>query len=308
MPEETPVPSGGLFDKLAGKAKQAVGRMAGNQDLAEEGSLQTQKAETAIEATRLQAEADQAEREAELAAERERNQVEQARVEAELAERERTEQIAGEERAAKADVAELDARKQEAAAAQERAERDALERKEVDAVAERIDGAQQAAEIDAEARQAEAVADALAAAQREPRSADHRRMTMDIDQIRRDALSLWLRGIRLPLTVAEATVKRGQDTTSWPPALAFEKTEAAIKAFVGGIVRDDTLIGAANLQRAEVAQREEALAKRAEAEATRAEVVARSEGHGGRPRGGPPADGGDRRAARAAARGRPSQG
>ena len=107
MPEETPVPSGGLFDKLARKAKQAVGRIAGNHDLAEEGSLQAQKANTAIEVTRLQAEADQAEREPEVAAERERNQVEQARVEAEIAERGRTEQIAGEERAAKADVAEL---------------------------------------------------------------------------------------------------------------------------------------------------------------------------------------------------------
>jgi hypothetical protein len=97
-------------------------------------------------------------------------------------------------------------------------------------------------------------------------------MTMDIDQIRRDALSLWLRGIRLPLTVVEATVRRGQDTTSWPPALAFEKTEVALQAFVGGLVHDDTLLGAANLQRAEVARREEALAKRAQAEATRAEV------------------------------------
>lgn len=96
---------------------------------------------------------------------------------------------------------------------------------------------------------------------------------MHIDQIRRDTLSLWLRGIRLPLTVAEATVKRGQDTTSWPPTLAFAKAEVAVKTFVGGLVHDDTLIGAANLQRAEVAQREGALAKRAEAEATRAEVA-----------------------------------
>ena len=46
---------------------------------------------------------------------------------------------------------------------------------------------------------------------------------MDIDQIRRDAFSLWLRGIRLPLTAAEATVKRGQDATSWQPALAFRR-------------------------------------------------------------------------------------
>ena len=105
---------------------------------------------------------------------------------------------------------------------------------------------------------------------------------MDIDQIRRDALSLWLRGLRLPLTVAEATVKRGQDTTSWPPTLAYEKAEGAIRAFVGGLVRDDTMIGGANLQLAEVVQREEALAKRAEADATRAEVAREAEAEAAR--------------------------
>lgn len=162
---DTPTTSGGLFDKLAGKAKQALSKVTGNDDLAEEGSLQVQKAETAVEAARLQAEADQADREAELAAERERNQVEQARVEADLAERDRADQIARGEQAAKAEVAQHDARKHEAAAAKDRAEASALEREEVDALADRIDGTQEAAEIDAEARQAENVAEVLAAAQ-----------------------------------------------------------------------------------------------------------------------------------------------
>lgn len=95
---------------------------------------------------------------------------------------------------------------------------------------------------------------------------------MDIDQIRRDALSLWLRGIRLPLTFAEVSVKRGQDTTDWAPTLAFEKAEVAINSFVGTRMHDQTLIGLANLQRAELTHRQEGLAKRAEAQATRAEV------------------------------------
>ena len=95
---------------------------------------------------------------------------------------------------------------------------------------------------------------------------------MDIEEIRRDALSLWLRSVRIPLTIAEAGLKRGQDTTGWGPTLAFEKAEAAIKSFVGTLVHDHTLVASANLQRAEVVHRQEALAKRADAAGTRADV------------------------------------
>ena len=95
---------------------------------------------------------------------------------------------------------------------------------------------------------------------------------MDIAKIRRDALALWLQGLRLPLTATEAVLKPGGDTTSWPPAIAFEKVEVAIKEAVGTVLRDDTLVGMARLQRAAVTQREEALAKRADAAVTRAEA------------------------------------
>ena len=87
MPETTPTPDGGVFDKLVGKAKEAVGNLLGNDDLAEEGSLQREKADAAEEAARRQAAAEQAEREAALAAEQEENRIEQRRVQAELAER-----------------------------------------------------------------------------------------------------------------------------------------------------------------------------------------------------------------------------
>jgi hypothetical protein len=95
-------------------------------------------------------------------------------------------------------------------------------------------------------------------------------MTMDIDQIRRDALALWLRGVRLPLTAVEAVTK--QDPATWLPALAFADGEATVKRFVGRITGDDVLVGTANLQRAEVLQRREALALHADAEATRTEA------------------------------------
>jgi hypothetical protein len=97
-------------------------------------------------------------------------------------------------------------------------------------------------------------------------------MIMDTKQIRRDALALWLRGLRLPLTTVETLTKRGEDASSWPPAIAFEKVEAAVKGTIGRITRDDTLIAMASLQQTEVTQREQSLAKKAEAEATRAEV------------------------------------
>jgi hypothetical protein len=102
-------------------------------------------------------------------------------------------------------------------------------------------------------------------------------MTMDIAKIRRDALGLWLRGLRLPLTAAEAVLKRGENTASWPPALSFEKVEALVKEKVGNVVHDDTLLAMARLQRTEVAQREEALAKRADADAARTESLHRAE-------------------------------
>ena len=272
MPEDTPDTSGGVLDKLAGKAKQVVGNIVGNETLAEEGSLQERKADTALDATRLAAEAEQAEREADLAAEQEQNRLDQARVEAELAEQTRADQIEREEAAERAAVADEAARKEAAAAQAAQAEQARLDRKQAEVVADRIDGAQKAAQIEQDARRAEATADALDAAQQQPRPADEQRMTMDIAKLRRDTLALWLQGLRLPLTAAEAILRPGEDTASWPPAIAFEKIEAAVKEAVGNVVRDDTLVAMARLQRAEVSQREEALTKRADAEATRAEA------------------------------------
>jgi hypothetical protein len=85
-------------------------------------------------------------------------------------------------------------------------------------------------------------------------------------------LTLWLRSVRWPLTVAETVVRRGDAKRAWPPALAFEMFEGAVKDVVGRITRDDTLVELAALQRAEVAQRRRAVALENEAASTRTEV------------------------------------
>ena len=165
MPDETTNASGGLFDKLAGKAKQAVGSLVGDDTLAAEGELQQEKVDKADEARRLSAEAEQAERESDLAADQEANRLAQQRVQAELDERARRQELEREEHAAKAEVAQEAVRREATVERQEQLEEAVLDRKEVDVVAAHIDGAQEAAEIDQEARQAEAAAEALQAAQ-----------------------------------------------------------------------------------------------------------------------------------------------
>ncbi len=165
MSLQNPTPTGGVIDKLAGKAKQAVGNLVGNDDLAAEGELQEEKAAAAKDAARLELEAEHAEREAEVAAEQERNRVEQLRVESELADRARDEQIERVASAEKAEAARLAARKEAVAADLERQDEAEVARHQVEAVAERIDGAQEVAEVEAEAQQAEAAAELLDAAQ-----------------------------------------------------------------------------------------------------------------------------------------------
>jgi hypothetical protein len=95
-----------------------------------------------------------------------------------------------------------------------------------------------------------------------------------MNQIRRSALTVWLRSVRLPLTLVETVVRR-RDNGAWPPALAFGMFEGTVKDVVGRITRDDTLIELAALQRAEVAQRRRAMIL--EAEATSTTVAVREE-------------------------------
>src|ERR687898_2572764 len=100
-------------------------------------------------------------------------------------------------------------------------------------------------------------------------------MTMQINEIPRDALGVGLRGARLPLTVAEKLLARGD--SSWAPALVFDKVEAGVKDIVGRATRDETLRASGRLQRAEVTKREEAMAERAHAAEVEHQAEARAE-------------------------------
>jgi hypothetical protein len=89
---------------------------------------------------------------------------------------------------------------------------------------------------------------------------------MQVTQIPRQAVQFGLWGARLPLTLADRVLARGQeDTSTWPPNLAFDKFEAGVKDIVGLATRDDTLVTAARLQRAEITRLESARAARGHA-------------------------------------------
>ena len=158
---------GSVFEKVAGRAKAAVGRLIGNDDLAEEGELQQAKAQTAKEAAGLIDEAEQRNREAELAAEQEANRIERERAEAELAGIEREEQIERERLGEITRVEQQAARSRAVASDQARHDDEALQQREQAVVAAHIDGVIEAAAIKQDAKQAEAVADALEAAQQD---------------------------------------------------------------------------------------------------------------------------------------------
>ena len=158
---------GGVFEKVAGRAKAVVGRLIGNDDLAEEGELQQAKVQTAQEAAVLSDEAEQRDREAELAAEQEANRIERERVEAELAEIERDEQIERERHAEITKIEQHAARSRAVASDQAGHDDDVLRRREQAIVAAHVEGVIEADGLDQEARRAEAAADALEAAQRD---------------------------------------------------------------------------------------------------------------------------------------------
>jgi uncharacterized protein YjbJ (UPF0337 family) len=156
-----------VFEKVAGRAKAVVGRLLGNDDLAEEGEMQQAKARAATEAAVLMDEAEQRDREAEVAAEQETNRIERERVEAELTRIEREEQIERERRGELTKIEQRDARSRAIIAEQSSHDDDVLRQREQLVVAAHIDGVIEAAAIKQEAEQAVAVADALEAAQRD---------------------------------------------------------------------------------------------------------------------------------------------
>ena len=97
---------------------------------------------------------------------------------------------------------------------------------------------------------------------------------MDVLTLPRTSIDLWLRAVRLPLSGVEAVVHRDGDA-QWPPSIAFEGFEAAVREQAGRLLRDERLLQKAQLQRAEVAQRRRALEHQQEAAQKAAEAERR---------------------------------
>jgi hypothetical protein len=108
--------------------------------------------------------------------------------------------------------------------------------------------------------------------------------------ITRTVVRTWLKTARLPITLAESTLRRAAGTEEWPPALAFGAFESGVKQVVGALVRDQDLAREGRLERAQVTQlrraadleataevregdADSALRARQEADAARAEKV-----------------------------------
>jgi uncharacterized protein YjbJ (UPF0337 family) len=167
MPESEPPVLSGPFQKFTAKAKQTVGRLIGDRDLAAEGQLTEARAEAAVDAARLSTEAEQREREAELAAALAKNQVEQQRAEAELSFLETEDQIERDQAAQQAKVDREFNRRQAILDDRARQRDGAIADEEAVIADARVDGAVEAAEVRQKAEQARAAAAELEAAEQE---------------------------------------------------------------------------------------------------------------------------------------------
>jgi uncharacterized protein YjbJ (UPF0337 family) len=162
MPEK----KSGLVDNLAGKVKAAAGNIAGDRDLAEEGELQQAKGARADEASRLEAEAEQAADETRTKAELESHAVEQARLHAEIDEADRLDDIERQRHAEEARAASLADKRSDVTERLEEAEQSALDRQEQVVEVEEALAQRRADEIERQAEQSQRAADTLDAARR----------------------------------------------------------------------------------------------------------------------------------------------
>jgi hypothetical protein len=94
---------------------------------------------------------------------------------------------------------------------------------------------------------------------------------MNVNEIRRWSLDLWLQSVRFPLTMTEAVIRRDDDGT-WPPTMAFDTFEGTMKGLVGRVLHDDTLVELGRLQRAEISQRRRSVEMQTEAHALEVEA------------------------------------
>lgn len=87
----------------------------------------------------------------------------------------------------------------------------------------------------------------------------------------RTALDLYLRTVRLPVTLA-ARATGQQDNAQWPPALAFESVQATVEGTVGEWLRDPALVERSRLRQEKLAQLRKAGALEEIAEQEQAEA------------------------------------
>lgn len=154
-----------MLDKITAKAKQLLGGLTGNDDLAQEGLLQEQKTKAADDAARLATEAEQAEEAAAVAAAEEANRLELQGVQAQQDDLARQAQIDRERRAAEADADRRAAAQKTAAARQEQLDSARIDRAEADVAAEHTEALKQASQLDRGAVRAREAAEALEGAQ-----------------------------------------------------------------------------------------------------------------------------------------------
>lgn len=95
-----------------------------------------------------------------------------------------------------------------------------------------------------------------------------------LQTIPRTVVRNYLQAARLPLTVAESVLKRGQDTEDWGPTLAFDAVEATVLLKVGSFLNDDELVTQGRLAEARVTQLRRAAELEVQAKAKRADAEA----------------------------------
>lgn len=157
-PEQT---AGGLIGKLAGKAKEAAGALAGDNDLAREGRLQQAQVDAETAAHADAAEAKQRDAEASLQAEKAQNETEKARLRNEVATQERAERIERDRREAERRAQSEAVRQRAVAEHQREVQESAADQAERHAEAERVAAAEETIRLERQARHAEAQAAAL---------------------------------------------------------------------------------------------------------------------------------------------------
>jgi colicin import membrane protein len=153
------------LDKITATAKQALGRLTRNHDLAEEGQLQEQKTKAADDAARLATEAEQAEEAAAIAAAEEANRLELQRVQAQQDDIARQAQIDRERLAAEAEADRRAATEKAAAGREEQLDRALIDRAEAAVTAEHTEALEEASKLDREASRAREAAEAFKGAQ-----------------------------------------------------------------------------------------------------------------------------------------------